>query len=44
MPLEGEGFNNQGGNIQIGRGSSVIATPLGDVPGGSELSELLIDR
>ncbi len=35
--LEGEGLNKQGGR---GGGSSSVATPLGDVPGESEASEL----
>ncbi len=35
----------QEGCAWIGRGGnpSVMATPLGDAPGGSEASELLID-
>ena len=40
--LEGEGCNKQGGSVWIGRGGgfSAVATPLGDVPGGSEASVL----
>ena len=39
---EGEGLNKQGGSVCIGRGGgfSTIATPLWDVPRGSETSEL----
>ena len=44
--LEGEGWNKQGGSVWIGKsgGFSAAATPLGDVPGGSEVSELYVDR
>ena len=40
--LDGEGLNKQEGSVWIGRGVgfSAVATPLGDVPGGSEASEL----
>ncbi len=40
--LEGESFNKQGGSVWIGRGggSIAMASPLGDVPGGSEVSGL----
>ena len=39
---EGEGWNKQGGKAWTGRGGdfSAVAIPLGDVPGGSEVSEL----
>ena len=39
---EGKGWIEQGGNVWTGRGGdfSAVATPLGDVPGGSEASEL----
>ncbi len=42
VPLQEEGLNKQGGSVWIGRagGFSVIATPLRDVPAGSEASEL----
>ncbi len=43
--MVGEPLKRQGGSVRIGRGGdpSVVATPLGDAPGGSEASELLID-
>ena len=39
---EGEGWIKQGGSVWTGRGGgfSAVATLLGDVPGGSEASEL----
>ncbi len=38
VPLEGEGLNKQGGTVldRRGGGSSAVATPLRDVPGGKE--------
>ncbi len=38
--VRGNGLEGQGGS---GGGSSAVATTLGDTPGGSEVSELLID-
>ena len=40
--LEGEGWDKQGGSVWLGIvcGSSAVATPLRDIPGGSEVSEL----
>ncbi len=37
-----EGWIKQGGSVWTGRGGhfSAVATPLGDVPGGSEASQL----
>ena len=42
MLVEGEGVNEQGGSVWTGRGGGplAVATPLGDVPGGSEASQL----
>ncbi len=42
---EGESLNKQGGHIWIGRGGdfSALATLLGYVRGGSEVSGLLMD-
>ena len=39
--IEGEGLNKQGRSVWTGRdgGSSVVAIPLGDVPGENEASE-----
>ncbi len=39
------GCSGQEGSAWIGKGGdpSAVATPLGDAPGGSEASELLID-
>ena len=39
---DGEGWIGQGGSVWTERGGDVsaVATPLGDVPGGSEASEL----
>ncbi len=39
---EEEGWIKQGGSVWIGRGGdfSAVVTPLGDIPGGSEASEL----
>ena len=41
--IKEEGLNKQGGSVCIGRdeGSSVVAIPSGDVPGGSKASEFL---
>ncbi len=41
LPEEG-GWIKQGGSVWIGRGGdfSAVATPFGDVPGGTEASEL----
>ena len=41
---EGEGWIKQGGSVWARRGGgfSAVATPLGDVPGGSEAPELKI--
>ncbi len=42
---EGEGWIKQRGSVWIGRGDfSAVATPLEDVPGGSEALKLQIDR
>ena len=40
--VEIEGWIKQGGSVWTGRGGdfSAVTTPLGDVPGGSEASEL----
>lgn len=40
--VQSKGLNKERGNVSIGRGgdSCAVATPLRDVPGGSEVSEL----
>ncbi len=40
------GWSGQEGSAWIGRGGdpSAVATPFGDASGGSEASEILIDR
>ena len=45
MVIDGEDWKKQGGSVWIGRGggSSAVAIPLGNVPGGNEVSET-IDR
>ncbi len=45
VPLKGGGFE-QAKSAWTGRGggSSAMACPLGDIPGGSKASELYIDR
>ena len=39
--IEGEGLNQQGGSVWIGRGGGSSAIILGNIPGGSKVSETI---